>query len=311
MAKVELAPTRSLRTGVAAFAVGLVVAGCGTQPIASMEARRSPPAPEPKLSSPLAAYMLSWRELTLINHARSVLLSTCLAEAGYYLPTGDLEAKVERARSQEASDLSRMYGITDRTVAAVHGYWPPPAVPAEPVPAIATEVLDQCVGTADRGVGRKEGRSPYGIARELLIKSRSRLEDQPAAVAAVRDWTACMANAGHRVTSPLNDEGDIARELRSRQQREARGRTGPSPRELALAAADITCKEATNTVSRLAKVGEQLDLEVVRTHRSELAASRRRLTLVLARIRNSGSLSATDSASDRPGGRISPQEGAS
>lgn len=238
---------------------------------------------DPSMPSPLAPYMLNWRELTLVNHARSVALSSCLSDHGYRLPVGNLSSEIARARAQELVDLSRLYGITDHDVAARNGYWPDDVPSAEPIERVPQLALDRCVAKADRSVGRTPGRSPYGLARELLISSRRQLEQQPHSRSAIRRWVDCMARSGYRVTSPLNDHGDIARELHARDVREESGRAGPSRREVAIALADIDCKKSTDLVPQLERVGKALDMRALRANRLALRKDRQRLDAVLAR----------------------------
>lgn len=233
---------------------------------------------EPRLDTPLAKYMLSWRELTVVSHARSLLLRQCLAAAGYDLPVEPLDVELERARVQEISDLSRVFGITDRRAAATNGYWPPTTPVPPDTRGIPNGQLGRCIAAADRRVGWAAGRSPYGIARELLIESRSHLEDRPQAAAAVDRWAQCMAEFGYRVTSPTNDQGDIAAELRARELRERRGVAGPSQHELSLASADISCKERTGFIAVVQPLAEAADRSLEETHRANLTADRRRLT---------------------------------
>lgn len=265
---------------------GMAVGGCGSPgPAPTERVQPSPVAaavPNPQLDSPLAPYMLSWRELTIVNHARSIHLSGCLADAGYELPVGDLQEELEQARLQEISDLSRMFGITDREAAAQNGYWPPEPPPAPPVNGIPAAILRQCASVADKKVGRTPGRSPYGLARELLIQSRSNLEEQPAAKRAIRRWVTCMADAGYEVTSPISDSGDIARELRARVAREEAGTVGPSRHELALAQADIACKSSQGTSEALNRNAMLLDFHQLAARQADLRDDRLRLDQLVA-----------------------------
>lgn len=271
----------ALRTGVVALGGCLAMSACGSGASPYPPDSAATTSPAPALDSPLAPYMLSWRELTIVEHARGVMIRDCLAAAGISFATPSLESALNRASAQEATDLARMFGITDSSVAAANGYWPADSAAAGPTPTPSDE-LNECVEFTDRQLGRDPKRSPYGLARDLLIASRVRLEATPAARAPIGEWVACMDEAGFDVTSPTNDEDDIRFELRARQSRELNGELGPSPRELALAAADIDCKKRTGLVERLQRIATQRELRITRRHRTELVADRRRLDRLVA-----------------------------
>lgn len=273
----DLTTLRALRTGGAALTVGLGLAGCGsTTSTASLDSPATEHASVLQLKSPLAPYMLSWQELTIVNHARSLLVRDCLATFQITFPTDSLEVAIEEARAQEVSDLGRMYGITDSVAARANGYWPASTSRASrAVPQ--SQRLVGCLATADSTLGRSPDRSPYGRARELLIKERADLETSPAARQPIREWISCMDAAGFTVTSPTNDRGDIRFEMRAREAREARGDVGPSKRERAMAAADIDCKARTRLVDRLQQVARLRESLIARRYASDLVADRRRL----------------------------------
>lgn len=241
--------------------------------------------PTTAITTPFDQFMLTAREAAIVDHARSVLVSQCMNEAGHQFEVAKLSALIARAEWTERQTRRRTFGITDGMEASSHGYVPaePPFAlpPQPPTSAVYWKRLigdgpsgqRGCVGLADSTLGRDPSTSPLGLGHDLWIQSFARLEAEPRARAAIADWTACMAEGGFKVTSPITDEGDIKRTLLSR----APGSTRATDDEIDLAMADIACKQQTRTVRRLSRVSRRLDEQLIARHHAALSADRKRL----------------------------------
>lgn len=246
-----------------------------------------------RIDSPLQPYMLDWRELATVNHARAILISRCMAEKGYEFDPGTLRSERRRILFTERQDLSRLYGITDARVAAVHGYAPAPIPVPDPQPlpdsaaywsALTGRAADSgpdagaqepggCAGAADKRLGRSRVRSAYGLARELWIQNQSRLQQTQTFDQVVNEWRLCMADAGYTVSSPLNDHGDIG--TMTFNEPPADGSDAPTQAEIALAQADIACKQAVDLPGRLSRASRRLDSATEGHLRTRIEADRR------------------------------------
>lgn len=235
--------------------------------------------------APLQPFMLSWRELTLVNHARSLLLKDCLAQSGIPFAVTDLDTALAQAKVAEREDASRLFGITDASTAKLHGYWPAPSASMSPGSVQGNETAIQaCAQQADRTLDRRADRSAYGLARELLIQSHQKLSTDREAQVAIRSWSACMRNFGYRVTSPVDDQGDIKHELQERSASSTDTlEAPPSRREIEMALTDIGCKVQTQLVQRLRTAVFRIEQTSRAANRQALVEDRARLDQVLLR----------------------------
>lgn len=274
---------RWFSNGVAIVIATAVLPGCAASPsVMPNDPFAALPMPA-RLDSPLEPYMLDWRELTLVNHARSLLVSACLKGRGYSLEIGDLRGELDRARRQESIDLERMWGITNAKIARAGGYLPPPAPEVQfNVTGIPEGALSACAEAADDELDRRPDRSPYGLARDLLIRSRVALESDWRAQRVIARWRRCMAEADYSVTSPLNDRGDIAAALA---RVDANPTKTPRPSEVDMAMADIACKEQTKLVSALGKLASVREARLVERHATALQHDRSRLDRTVSKAR--------------------------
>ena len=79
---------------------------------------------------------------------------------------------------------------------------------------------------------------------------------------------------GHRVTDPLEDQGDIRAAQAARQES---GSADAPAAEIRLALADIDCKERTDMVGRLDRARAEIDRKTIADNQLALTEDRERL----------------------------------
>lgn len=211
------------------------------------------------LRLPLDAYLLSDRERADLAFAQDALVTRCAARYGVTMPPPP-----RRQQLGPRTYTERRYGLTDPVLAAADGYHlgerdprnvgkPPtpdlsptqalvltgrraatdatgtPDAPVQPVPA------GGCLGEADRKLGGSWDNTDLveAIDNNSVIDATK----NPQVLATFRAWSACMKAKGHRYAAPW-DAGNDSR---------FRGQHS-SPAEIAVAVADVACKEKTNVV---------------------------------------------------------------
>ena len=264
--------------------------------------------------TPLSAYSLSTEETVAINFAEESLVGRCMRAAGFDYVVRPFAAMLQQEQQRVAIDDARVYGITDAKIAATSGYAPPPdAATAERKPREFSDAyLVTLIGSADPNAVPKDGGvlavgGCVGAARSQLGKSPAAgtlPSDVPGGGAApdlgqslsvatwqdfsasqewsaiTADWVGCMTAKGWRVTDPVFDRGDIAAVA---DKRAKDGAATPSPGEIELALADVSCKEKTDLVRRLREVNDRRERAVVEERAVELQESRQRLDEVVRR----------------------------
>lgn len=256
----------------------------------------------------LHGYFLTPEEFVTVSQAGRIVTARCMERFGFDYPVPDFATAVQRMQASETESDSRLYGITDRAVAAEYGYAPPPSPPAAAGEGPETEsAAYQKVLFAGRLPGTYRGRTPTSIGqidgvqvppggcvgqatfeisgtydglgtqlgRQLWIQSNQRARSDPEYRAATADWAACLRNKGYRVTDPLNDDGDIERLTADL------GERPPSREEIALALADIDCKEKTDLVRRQNTIDLRYAEDTLEEHQLVLDEERTRLDALL------------------------------
>lgn len=205
-------------------------------------------------------------EVVALKRLSDKQINDCLAANG--VPTmreqpANFEAyTLASAKGQVVqSPLWGFYG-TDTYLA--YGYHRPPGEPAgmsfeTSAGSDGSDQFDQC--------------SPLGLHAKMvyLASSRGSLADGgvPAPVhdsryrAAVRSWSACMAQHGYDYDTPYEA-------LSAGHAADRYGSSGPTPDTIALAAVDIGCKNATNLVGISVAVQTAYENEYIATHRDTL-----------------------------------------
>ena len=278
-----------------------------SSPTATTRARE-----EPVLNSPLQAYRLTPSEFATVTYARSVVVGQCMQRFGFVYPGEDLPSfsdHVQETVRGERSGLSRVYGITSREDAERHGYQTA-GFGAEDLPSSHSDAYEfvltgtrsvdgveqggghtkrgespgeidgqevpagGCVGEADAALADDPDISVYGLGHTLWIEGGAQLRASTDYQDAVADWVACMAADGHRVTDPLEDQGDIRAAQAARQES---GSADAPAAEIRLALADIDCKERTDMVGRLDRARAEIDRKTIADNQLALTEDRERL----------------------------------
>ncbi|RKE20277.1 hypothetical protein [Streptomyces sp. TLI_171] len=210
------------------------------------------------LSLPLSAYMENYPEQLAIQAAMMRLEHDCMARFGFdYSP----EPPNTVSPSYDDTNMARRYGITDRELAAEHGYGlgdeklPAPSFPAlsDAEVVVFSGKVAMRPGAADapatyRGTAVPKGgcqgesldklgaRIDTSLASRLDHESADRSQQAPEVQKVIRDWSACMAAEGYTVDSPYN-----AYKLTPL--------GGGSADEVTVALADIDCKQQVDLVA--------------------------------------------------------------
>ncbi|MFJ4539913.1 hypothetical protein ACIP39_28685 [Streptomyces tibetensis] len=213
------------------------------------------------LRLPLEEYQFSDAQWARVTSAQQILAAMCMRRFGLrYAPVEN------EGRSPVRSRTDRRYGLADPGQAWAHGY----QLPADGTGPVSRPVLsdDQATVLEGRGVDHGPERSPapvrhrgkpvpeggcMGEARRALVRGGAvgeaeavrridtvsvlRAMEDPRVRSAFDRWSACMEKRGYAYDDPwqaINDEAF----------------RGPAvtPREIATAVADVTCKRETNIV---------------------------------------------------------------
>ncbi|MEV4637045.1 hypothetical protein AB0J80_06800 [Actinoplanes sp. NPDC049548] len=222
---------------------------------------------------PLEPYRESSATLPRSAQAQQVLIEKCVQRFGLrYTPPAEAGSSVVGAE--------RRYGIADAAAAREHGYHVPPpsgrpAPETKPPPDTVAVLFGDgpsrhngqavpeggCVGEARRKLAA--GAPAVGDARlaeELSAETFDQAWRHSRARTAVTAWSACMRQAGYDYADPLKANDDPA--FRTPE---------PTAREIAVARADVTCKEQSDLVDVLASVETAYQDRAVRRHAAELA----------------------------------------
>lgn len=275
-----IAARRRRRPAGAASVVvlSLALAGCATEP------PPPPAAPVPEASAearalhvPYDDYTLSTLDMQTIEHAEDLLIRDCMHDRG--LKWEMLPAPA----SQDPNPLNRRrYGLIEPELATRYGYHLPPQVPE-------LAARDAVWARRDR-LPRAERQAAYGDdgqggctaqARSHLRKDIPDFNDQyrlndfaaadfatsqkdPEVLRVYDSWHTCMATATFDYANPFAAFDDPAWGKSPR----------PSKRELAVAEADVRCKQETHLVETWAAAEERIQLDTIRAHPQDFASFR-------------------------------------
>lgn len=225
---------------------------------------------------PVDLFGLTAEQEGTLTLATSILTGKCMRRFGYAYDAAADRAGVEAVVKSRLADFglygnARRYGITDPTIALKYGYHlsspatPTPETttrgPAHGLPPLTPAMRTILTGTAADGtVARSAGGQTIpdggclGEANKSLVASAkppqsplvgqirsesfARSLEDPAVVAVFRAWSECMAGKGYPYKEPLEAGNDLPT-----------GGPTPTARELAVAQADVACKQQTNVVS--------------------------------------------------------------
>ncbi|NJP66990.1 hypothetical protein [Streptomyces spiramenti] len=246
------------------------------------------------LTLPLDAYHISAEDQRVLEEARDLLVTACMARYGQEYTPAD----------HRAADLGThlyLYGVDDAGIAAEHGYMHPVDLdPATYAPAFPQELtpdqelalhgdpgLDlehpETLEEAQRMSGPELGGEPVPVTGchgeatltvnrpdadwvdptvilQLADEAAHLADEDPRLDTLLADWSACMADQGWETDTPLEAAaqlglgGDVS---------------GTEAREAAVA--DVGCKEETELVTRWAAIDSDHQATVIEEHAGMLA----------------------------------------
>ncbi|MFF3602832.1 hypothetical protein [Streptomyces sp. NPDC002463] len=224
------------------------------------------------LSYPLDGYATTEDQRRKLEKAQSRVTGDCMKRFGF-----DYELPLSPAPISRSGD-SRRYGLTDPAIAARYGYVPnrgaqPPAKPAVqtlsangklaldgpdgykgPQPMSLEEARAKDSGKTLNGqkvpiggclregfltiYAPKKGAVDAMFVTNVRMDAFSRSREDSRVVAAVKAWSACMAEKGYKVDEPVSPQSDLG----------LNPNTFGSPKAIAAAQQDVACKEKANLV---------------------------------------------------------------
>jgi hypothetical protein len=259
-------------------ALSLALAGCAAE-------SQPPPVPRvPEASAqaralhvPFDDYTLSTLDMQTIEYAEDLLIRDCMRDLGLAW-----EMLPPPAREDPNPLNRRRYGLIEPELATRYGYHLPPQAP---------ELTARDAVWARRdGLPSAQKRAAYGAdgqggctakARGHLRADIANFNDQyrlndfatedfaasqkdPDVVRGYDSWRTCMAGAGFDYANPFAAFDDPAWGESSR----------PSTREIAVAEADVRCKQETHLVETWAAAEERIQLDTIRAHPQDFASFR-------------------------------------
>ncbi|MFE1830809.1 hypothetical protein [Streptomyces yangpuensis] len=253
------------------------------------------------LTLPLETYMQTYQETVVLDGAVRQLQEECMADYG--LPVRLPVEGTNPPPSDNDANMERRYGLTDREAAAAHGYGLPDEAtepvrqkvpelePAEfevltgrklPAAAAAGAPRQSAERARDSYNGKKlhEGGCTDWAARQIAKPSQDDLTfvaelngnsftesmRLPAVTKALAEWSQCMDGKGHKgLTTPFDAANRVPHVV---------GR--PSPEEIAIAVAEVDCKQQTGLVDVWFKEESRLQTALVAQHLGRLDPIRSR-----------------------------------
>jgi hypothetical protein len=253
---------------------GLLAAGCSGSAAAHPDpvtTLRPPGGGAVSVSLPLDAYQTDASQQAALNQAIQELVATCMRAKGFTMPPETSIQKFAQALSEQdaaatANGVAGPYGLTSMSVASKYGYgahlppgFSPPAHPIRPKgnvinigptgsPAFELALTGYTTSTPPAGstIGGCQGKSDSAIyshtvsaklgnlVGQLEAQSLTETENNPAVVRVLAKWSSCMTAKGFSYTTPMQAAGAKWPLL------------DPTPKEIATAEADVSCKEKTN-----------------------------------------------------------------
>lgn len=291
---------------MAGAAAVMVAIGYGTASFYQSSADATAPHPivgQGRMSFPFDAYHLTAQQAAEQANESNVIIRACMKNYGisYLKNTPDITAKV--ARGFAIAD-SRRYGISDMDAAQKFGYHLPPAATSTgkltteadphlsgPEMSVLTGVsvghaqmgkisassrkvgsykgkaIPQggCVGTADRALqepgSTKALRQANLLAAGLERKAFLKTQTHPRVRIVFHKWSMCMKSRGYSYANPIKAATDRTWDMGKPATR----------REIAIAVADVKCKQQTDLVNIEYRVESALENSLIRQHKTDLA----------------------------------------
>lgn len=258
----------------------LCAAGCAAQPPAA-EQNKVPEigAQARALHVPLDEYKFSVPDLQTIEYAEDLLTRSCMRDLG--MDWTMLPPPADPNHDPDPLNRRR-YGLIEPEIVTRFGYHLPPLSPQLAARETVWSQRDRLppaerrAAYGDDGQGGCRAEARHHLRRGVPDLDQSRLHDlsasafetslkDPEVVQVFGNWSACMKPAGVRYSDPLKPFADTAWARSER----------PSAREIAVAEADVRCKQATDLVSIWSGAERRIQLGVISAHRGDLDGFRR------------------------------------
>ncbi|WP_431678373.1 hypothetical protein [Kitasatospora sp. KL5] len=223
------------------------------------------------MSLPIERFTLTADESYAVERAKVLLTNECLRGFG-------LDYRIPESPPPVA-ESSRRYGIADHEAARARGYHLPPstgrtaAAPAKPTETQEAILLGVtrtgepqstspdgrtippggCYGDAETRLdGGARPESDIAAASAIDTDSFKQSLEDAAVVGAFGAWSACMERHGYRYQNPLASVGDPAFDTAE-----------PTPREKAVALADMDCKTETGLLKTWGAAESKLQTRMI------------------------------------------------
>ncbi|WTW96774.1 hypothetical protein OG216_26945 [Streptomycetaceae bacterium NBC_01309] len=253
-----------------------------------------------EISLPLDAYALSRHERDVVDKAVDVAANACMARFGLSWPPP------YRPPAKFAQN-ARAYGVISPVDAARYGYHPP--LPEGVTPADAARLAQEDSGRSasttatQRAVYTGNGFAETGVqgvpaggclgearvsigaptAPDTFVQTlRNEAHEASETDSRVRDlfdrWSSCMAKSGYKYTDPREAHNDDRWWDNS-------GGGMPTPVEIAVATADVRCKQELNLVGVWVAVESAYQQQAIDDNVEQLTQSREQYTTLMTNAR--------------------------
>lgn len=278
MLNIKKATAGRILAGVAVIAAGAAATGCssgGNYDAVELQTNvaKLDPATE-SIQFPTSPYALSLAEVRVVNYATDLLIQECVRGEG-------LDVKViDRRKLGDEGVADTSMGLWSMDRASKWGFSEPPPS------ALMQELLDMNAGFDDTKVqgawtlcmANVDEKHRFDLAsvtgeNDLTTRARSESWDearaQPEWNDALSEWQACIEKAGLKAVPDAVGQVVDAAQMTQEQQIRA-------------AVADVTCKEETGLIQRLADIRASFEQEFVKQNQSALDEQRKTLDAMLA-----------------------------
>lgn len=270
----------------------LALAGCSSSGGPATEAVPTTQSPSTLPASadphlPVETYLFSEAESEKLARAGAVLRKACLQRFGL-----DYAISPAGPPTGPRTFMDRRYGVTDRVEAATNGYHlgdrDPRTHPVHPTQFSAEQqqVLTGhlpgktgsddtklevngvpvppggCYEEAKRGLAGSGELGPSSVAQQANFQTFEASMSVPQVTQAFEAWSGCMKNKGYSYPNPMDAIGD----------RRFLG-DSPTPLELQVATADVTCKQQVDLIDTWFAVETSLQKELIARQQADFTAA--------------------------------------
>ncbi|WP_329467095.1 hypothetical protein [Streptomyces sp. NBC_01431] len=229
--------------------------------------------PDGSMTLPLDLYD-SADDKAVIAHAETALAQQCMRSKGFELPP----SLVRNTGPQPPAPFV-LYGVIDMAGAKSFGYRDPVSFAASTSQPKDSEKITQavsqayfdnpktgqigCQGEAHKKLGGDAEMALFVLLQDLRSEALSAAHRDSRVKSVTSKWSACMKSAGFDYPDPAAPAHD--RSLLGRGLPTPPGATlpPPSPAEIAVAVADVTCKRQTQYLQTIALVSAAYQQEII------------------------------------------------